>query len=47
MADPGPVEVSLYPRSRMGASALIGFSDAAQRVLVVIAYPDADGTGTA
>lgn len=43
MADPGLVEVSPYPRSRMGASAFIGFSDSAQRVLVVIAYPDADG----
>lgn len=31
------------PKSRMGASRFIGFSADAQRVLVVIAFRDADG----
>lgn len=31
------------PKSRMGASRFIGFSVGAQRVLVVIAFRDADG----
>lgn len=35
------------PKSRMGASRFIGFSVSAQRVLVVIAFRDADVTCTA
>jgi hypothetical protein len=37
------VEVSPYPASRVGASGFIGYSPSAGRVLVVIAYRDADG----
>lgn len=36
-------QVTPYPRSRTGASAFIGFSPSADRVLVVIAYQDLDG----
>ena len=31
------------PKSRMGASSSIGFSADANRILVMIAFPDADG----
>lgn len=43
VGDPQLVQVTPYPRSRTGASAIIGFSPGAQRVLVVIAYQDLDG----
>ena len=43
VADPQLVQVMPYPRSRTGASAFIGFSPSAGRVLVVIAYQDLDG----
>lgn len=43
VADPQLVQVTPYPRSRTGASAFIGFSPGARRVLVVIAYQDLDG----
>ena len=43
VADPQLVQVTPYPRSRTGASAFIGFSPSAGRVLVVIAYLDLDG----
>lgn len=42
MADEHLVELSPYPASRVGASGFIGYSLAAGRVLVVIAYPDLD-----
>ncbi len=35
-----------YPTSRVGAAGFIGHSPSAERVLVVIAYQDLDGTGT-
>ncbi|WP_346924581.1 hypothetical protein [uncultured Arthrobacter sp.] len=43
VADPQLVQVTPYPRSRTRASAFIGFSPSAERVLVVIAYQDLDG----
>jgi len=43
MADEHLVELSPYPRSRVGASGFIGYSPSAGRVLVVIAYRDLDG----
>lgn len=43
VADPQLVVVAPYPRSRTRASAFIGFSPSAARVLVVIAYQDLDG----
>lgn len=43
LADPRLVQVVPYPRSRVGAAAFIGYSAAADRVLVVIAYEDLDG----
>lgn len=43
LADPQLVQVTPYPRSRTGASAFIGFSPGAERVLVVIAYQDLEG----
>lgn len=43
VSDPRVVQVRPYPRSRVGASAFIGYSQAADRVLVVIAYQDLDG----
>lgn len=43
VADPELLQVTPYPRSRPGASAFIGFSPSAGRVLVVIAYQDLDG----
>jgi hypothetical protein len=43
MADEHVVELSPYPASRVGASGFVGYSPSAGRVLVVIAYPDADG----
>ncbi|MEO7588271.1 MAG: hypothetical protein ABIS84_09625 [Arachnia sp.] len=38
-----PRRSNLNPKSRRGASRFIGFSAAARRVRVVIAFPDADG----
>jgi hypothetical protein len=43
LADPRLVQVAPYPPSRVGASAFIGRSAAADRVLVIIAYQDLDG----
>ncbi len=43
MVDEHLVELSPYPASRVGASGFIGYSPAAGRVLVVIAYRDVDG----
>jgi len=43
MADERLLELSPYPASRVGASGFIGYSSSAGRVLVVIAYRDADG----
>lgn len=43
VAEPQLVQVTPYPRSRTGASAFIGFSTSAKRVLVVIAYQDLEG----
>jgi hypothetical protein len=43
LSDPRLLEVTPYPRSRVGASGFIGYSKAADRVLVVIAYQDLDG----
>ena len=43
LADERLVELSPYPTSRVGAAGFIGRSDAARRVLVVIAYRDLDG----
>ena len=43
LADERLVELSPYPTSRVGAVGFIGWSDAARRVLVVIAYRDLDG----
>lgn len=43
VADPALVQVTPYPWSRTGASAFIGYSLSAGRVLVVIAYQDLDG----
>lgn len=43
LADPRLVQVAPYPRSRVGATAFIGYSAAAGRVLVIIAYQDLDG----
>jgi hypothetical protein len=43
MADEHVVELSPYPASRVGASGFVGYSPSAGRVLVVIAYRDADG----
>jgi hypothetical protein len=43
MVDEHLVELSPYPASRVGASGFIGYSPAAGRVLVVIAYRDLDG----
>jgi hypothetical protein len=40
MADEHLVELSPYPSSRVGASGFIGWSNSANRVLVVIAYRD-------
>ena len=37
------VEVTPYPRSRLNASAFIGWSSGAQHVLVVIGYRDLSG----
>ncbi len=43
LADPRLVAVVPYPRSRMGASGLVGWSHSAGRVLLVLAYQDLDG----
>lgn len=43
LSDPNLVEVTPYRRSRIGASAFIGRSPGAQRVLLVLAYRDLDG----
>ena len=43
LSDPGVVQVTPYPQSRVGASGFIGYSMGADRVLVVIAYEDLDG----
>jgi hypothetical protein len=43
LADARLVQVTPYPRSRVGASAFIGQSAGADRVLVIIAYQDLDG----
>jgi hypothetical protein len=43
LSDPRLLEITPYPRSRVGASAFIGYSTAAERVLLVIAYQDLDG----
>ena len=43
VTDPRLVQVAPYPRSRTGATAFIGRSLSAGRVLVVIAYQDLDG----
>ena len=43
LADTRLVQVAPYPRSRVGASAFIGYSAGADRVLVIIAYQDLDG----
>jgi len=42
MADERLLELSPYPASRVGATGFIGYSPSAGRVLVVIAYRDAD-----
>jgi len=42
-ADARLVELIPYPASRVGATGLIGWSDSAGRVLVVIVYRDLDG----
>jgi hypothetical protein len=42
LADMNVVELP-YPGSRVGASAFVGYSSSARRVLVVIAYRDLDG----
>jgi hypothetical protein len=41
--DQRAIVVDPYPRSRVGAAAIIGYSPSAQRVLVVIAYRDLVG----
>ena len=43
LADEQLLEVTPYPRSRVGASGYIGWSPSANRVLVVIAYRDVGG----
>ena len=43
MDDPDLAAFEPDPKSRMGASRFIGYSPAADRVLVVIAFRDADG----
>jgi len=43
LADPFLTEVTPYPRSRLNASAFIGWSNGAQHVLVVIGYRDLEG----
>jgi hypothetical protein len=43
LADDSLLELSPYPRSRIGALGFVGYSPSAGRVLVVIAYPDQDG----
>ncbi len=43
LADPRLIQITPYPRSRVGASAFVGHSAAADRVLVIIAYQDLDG----
>lgn len=43
MDDPDLAAFEPDPKSRMGASRFIGYSGAAGRVLVVIAFRDADG----
>jgi hypothetical protein len=43
LVDEQLLEVTPYPRSRVGASGFIGWSASANRVLVVIAYRDVDG----
>lgn len=43
MDDPDLAAFEPDPKSRMGASRFIGYSDSAGRVLVVIAFRDADG----
>lgn len=43
VTDPRLVQVTPYPRSRIGASAYIGYSRSAERILVVIAYQDLNG----
>ena len=43
LADPRLLTVEPYPASRMGASAFIGWSAGAGRVLLVLAYRDLDG----
>lgn len=40
LSDPNLVEVTPYRRSRIGASAFIGRSPGAQRILLVLAYRD-------
>lgn len=41
--DPRLVVLAPYPGSRVGATAFIGYSSSAGRVLAVIAYEDMDG----
>ena len=43
LADVHLLEATPYPRSRQGASAFIGYSPGAGRVLLVLAYRDLDG----
>lgn len=43
LSDPFLVEVTPYPRSRLNASAFIGWSNGAQHALVVIGYCDLAG----
>lgn len=43
LTDARLVEITPYPASRMRASAFIGWSLSAQRVLLVVAYRDLDG----
>lgn len=44
MDDQALVELDRDPKSRVGASRFIGYSPTADRVLVVIAYRDVEGT---
>lgn len=43
LTDARMIAVTPYPRSRMGASAFIGWSPSAGRVLLVLAYRDLNG----
>ncbi len=43
LADVRMIAIVPYPSSRMGASAFVGWSPSAGRVLLVLAYQDLDG----